>query len=128
MKKVPKIINEVGFDFHWDNKKIWALNIPVEKIDISELEWHFTVPFWNRPDNGYYDLTPDDVLSNPELYRIEMDRIMQADLSHPLDIMFWKNRWLILDGLHRLVKQKQLGVKTLLVRKVPKDFISRIKK
>lgn len=28
----PQIIKDVGFDFMWDSKKVWALNIPVEEM------------------------------------------------------------------------------------------------
>lgn len=126
-KKLPKIIKEVGFDFHWSEKKVWALDVPVEEVDISELEWHFDIPFWNTPD-GYYDLTPNQVLSDPEKYKIEFKRTMKSDLKYPLDIMFWKNRWLLLDGLHRLVKAKQLGMKQVRVRKIPQGSIPLIEK
>ncbi len=126
-KSLPKIIKDVGFDFHWDSKKVWELNIPVEEIEISELEWHFDIPFWNT-QGGYYDLKPNDVLAYPEKYKEEFKRTMEADLSHPLDIMFWKNRWLLLDGLHRLVKAKALGINKIKVRKIPKDKIDLIKK
>ena len=126
-KVLPKIIEDVGFDFHWSEKKVWALDIAVEEMDISELEWHFDVPFWNTPD-GYYDLTPNQMLSEPEKYKIEFDRTMSSDLKYPLDIMFWKNRWLLLDGLHRLVKAKQLGMKGVKVRKIPVKSISLIRK
>ena len=128
MKKVPKIIQDVGFNFHWDNKKVWALVVPVKEMGIPELEWHFDVPFWNKPKGGYYDLTPNNVLANQNLYGLVLERIMKVDLSHLIDIMFWKGRWLILDGLHRLVKQKLLGEKAVKVRKIPAKFINRIKK
>ncbi len=31
-KPLPQIILKVGFDFHWDIKKVWALNYPVEEM------------------------------------------------------------------------------------------------
>ena len=37
-RKLPKIIKDVGFDFSWDESKVWALDVPVEEIDITELE------------------------------------------------------------------------------------------
>lgn len=98
------------------------MDIPVEEMDISELAWHFSVPFWSTP-TGYYDLTPNQVLSDPKKYKIEFDRTMKSDLQHPLDIMLWKNRWLLLDGLHRLVKAKHLGMDKIKVRKIPKEAI-----
>lgn len=126
-KKLPKIIEEVGFDFHWSEEKVWALDVLIGEMDIKNLEWHFNIPFWNTP-GGYYDLTPNQVLENPEKFKEEFDRIMRAKLVHPLDIMFWKNRWLLLDGLHRLVKAHKLGYKKVKVRKIPKEYIPQIVK
>lgn len=127
-QKLPQIIEDVGFDFHWSNEKVWELDIPVEEIDVSELEWHFDIPFWNQPGEGYYDLKPNEVLADQEKYRDEVMRTMNADLSYPLDIMYWKNRWLLLDGLHRLVKARLLGMTKIRVRKVSKKHIPLIKK
>lgn len=126
-RKLPKIIQAVGFDFHWDEEKVWVLEIPVEEMDVSELEWHFDIPFWRKP-GGFYDLTPNQVLTESDKYKDEFERMMQADLKYPLDIMFWKSRWLLLDGLHRLVKAKFLGIEKIKVRKIPQEVIPLIKK
>jgi hypothetical protein len=126
-KVLPKIIQEVGFDFQWSTKKVWELNIQPEDMDISELEWHFEIPFWSKP-NGFYDLKPQEVLENPEKYKKEHQRIINADMTYPLDIMSWKNRWLLLDGLHRLVKAKSLRLTTVKVRKIPASVIPLISK
>ena len=124
-QKIPKVIEEVGFDFDWVEEKVWKLNYPVEEIDTKDLEWHFDIPFWNT-ENGFYDLKPNDVIKNPNKYSLEYERTMKADLSHPIDIMKNKGRWLILDGLHRLVKLKILGKKLILVRKIPRKEIKNI--
>lgn len=121
-RELPKIIEEVGFDFHWKESKVWALDLPVEEMPISELEWHFDIPFWFK-SGGFYDLKPRDVIDHPKEHEKEYERTMASDLRHPLDIMFWKGRWLLLDGLHRLVKAKVLGQDTVKVRKVPKESI-----
>jgi hypothetical protein len=92
-------------------------------MPIEELTWHFDVPFWNS-----YNLKPVDVLNNPDKYQEEYSRTMKADLVHPLDIMFWKKRWLLLDGLHRLLKAKIIGQDFVEVRKVPVSMIDLIKK
>ena len=127
VNKIPNIIKEVGFDFDWDNEKVWALDIAVAEMPIQELEWHFEIPFWNTR-NGYYDLKPIDVIENPKEFSEEFDKVMSSDVVFPLDIMFWKNRWLLLDGLHRLLKLKQLGKQKIKVRKVPTSAISLIRK
>ena len=42
----------VGLDFgNWEEDKIWALDLPVSKINIKDLEWHLDCPFWEH-DNG----------------------------------------------------------------------------
>lgn len=104
-----------------------TLDIPVEEMDINELTWHFSVPFWNAPNGGYYDLTPEEVKSEPETHKQEYDRTMKADMSHPLDIMFWKGRWVLLDGLHRPLKASILGQDKVQVRKVPESAIPDIR-
>jgi len=118
---IPEVIKSVGFDFHWSEEKVWGLDIPVEQMDIKELIWHFDIPFW-----GHYQLKPIDVINNPSEYEEEYKRIMDSDLKYPLDIMFWKERWLLLDGLHRLTKASILGMKTINVRKIPQEDISKI--
>ncbi|KKQ79304.1 MAG: hypothetical protein UT01_C0043G0002 [Candidatus Daviesbacteria bacterium GW2011_GWA1_38_7] len=120
--ELPKIIKDVGFEFSWDEPKVWALDIPVEEIPIKELTWHFSVPFWFK-SGGKYDLTPQEVIDNPQQFAEEYQRIKLSDTSHPLDIMLWKGKWLLLDGLHRLVKLYLEEKATVAVRKIPhKDY------
>ena len=54
----PQIIKDVGFDFTWDSKKVWALDIPIEEMDIQDLIWHFDIPFWEIEDTDDYNFTP----------------------------------------------------------------------
>ena len=126
-RDIPDIIKEVGFDFSWDENKVWALNYPVEKMNIKELEWHFNIPFhWHN--GGVYNLKSWDIIKNPEKYKDEYQRTMKADFNYPIDIMWNKGRWLILDGLHRLMKAKILSMNKINVRKIPQTEIENIKK
>lgn len=124
---MPDIIKQVGFDFRWDERKVWALDVPAEDMDINELTWHFDIPFWSKP-GGFYNLPAREVIENRQDNKREYERTMQADTSHPIDIMFWRGRWLILDGLHRLVKQAIEGKGTVKVRKIPESAIPQIAK
>ena|SRR3989344_3474648 len=126
-KNLPQIIKEVGFDFDWSEKKVWQLNVPTTDMNLCELEWHFDIPFlWDI--GGVYNLKPREVLENPVKYSKEYQRTVKADLKFPIDIMKNKGRWLILDGLHRLMKayiEKQESVR---VRKIPREKIQQILK
>lgn len=126
-RELPQIIKDVGFDFRWDERKVWLIDIPTEDMPINELTWHFNMPFWSKP-GGHYDLKAQDVIDHPNEHKAEYERTTQADTSHPIDIMFWRGRWLILDGLHRLVKLSIQGAETVKVRKIPKSAIPLIAK
>jgi hypothetical protein len=124
-KNMPQIIKDVGFDFSWDEEKVWALNEPIIEMSIDELRWHFDIPFWD--ENGEtYNLKPIDVIECPDDHKVEYERTMVADLSFPIDIMKNKGRWLILDGLHRLVQAAINGSKTVKVRVIPRERIPEI--
>ena len=126
-KDIPQIIKDVGFDFHWDEKKVWDLDFPIENMEIENLLWHFGIPFiWYGGE--VYNLTPKEIIENPEKYKEEYERTMNADLSYPIDIMENKGRWLILDGLHRLMKAFIQNQKTVQVRKIPRSEIAKIQK
>ena len=126
-KDLPEIIKKVGFDFKWSVEKVWALKYPAEEIDMRELESHFDIPFhWQGGE--IYNLKSIDIINNPNRYKEEYERTMKADLRHPIDIMKNKGRWLILDGLHRLMKAKILGMNKVMVRKIPRSEIQNISK
>lgn len=124
-KEKPKLIQDAGFDFSWSPQKVWSLDVLVENMPLEDVAWHLGVPFWNT-SQGYYDLTPAQVMNDPETYKEEYDRAMGVDQSHPIDIMWNKGRWLILDGLHRLVKARIEGRRMVNVRKIPHSKISEI--
>lgn len=125
-EQVPQIIKDVGFDFHWSSKKVWALDEPVIEMPIEELLWHFNVPFWDSEGTDDYNLSPKQLLEDPEKEPTHWEKIQSADTSYPIDIMENKGRWLILDGLHRLVKLHLAGDSIIKVRIIPRSRIPEI--
>lgn len=51
-----------------------------------------------------FDLTPTEVLMNPNAYPYHMNRINEADLRYPIYITNYNRRDIIIDGIHRLAK------------------------
>lgn len=122
--ELPKEIRDQGLDFHWDKNKLWALeNIPIEDIEVSEIEWQLDLPFWHH--NGKkYSICPRVVLENIDLYPDHKTRILNADINYPIDLIENQNgRLEILDGVHRLIKLMLDGNKKVKVRKISRDFI-----
>ncbi len=62
-----------------------SLSSPIIKFPVKDLTWVFQ-----------YD-TP------------RPDRVAKADLSHPILVTKDGNRWVAIDGLHRLKKAQELG-------------------
>lgn len=118
-------IDKEWFDFDWDFKKIWELDLEAEELPIREFEWHLDVPLWEHkglPNS----ITPREVLDNPTRNREHYLKIMESELEYPVEVMWWNGRWMLLDGVHRLAKAVQLGYTTLTVHKIPHERISEI--
>ena len=129
MKKDPKQFdwNFVGLDFgNWEEELLWVLDLPTTKISISELGWHLDCPFWEHDNGERYTVTLRDVLEKEEGTIMEQESVRKADTTYPIDIYFNKDKWLILDGLHRLVKLYEAGAEEVSVRIVPDDKLSSI--
>ena len=125
MSEIPASVLANGLDFDWDEQDVWALDYPAQEIPIEQLTWHFAVPFWNWQGEEYV-LTPNQVMREPEKYQREYERIMQADESFPIEVMENKGRLVILDGLHRLVKEKLAGKQTVRVKIIPRSEIDNL--
>jgi hypothetical protein len=123
---IPQIIKDVGFDFDWDTQKVWALDEPVTEMPIEQLAWHFDIPFWDSEGTDAYNLKASEVIAHPEREPTHWKKVQDADTSYPIDIMENKGRWLILDGLHRLVKLAMRGDKSVRVRVIPRERIHEI--
>lgn len=126
-KNIPQSVLEYGFNFDWNEEDVWKLDYPTEEMDLAMLEWHFTIPFWNW-NNTWYNLTPNQVIENKDKYKEQYERILNANIDYPIDIMENKGRYVILDGLHRLAKYKILGYTKIKVRIIPRTEIKNIAK
>ena len=118
---LPSVIERYWYAFDWNVEALWALEIPAEPFPIGRLEWHLDVPVWPL-DGRPYALTPRDVLKSPYRHAGEYRRTQQASLVFPLEVTWYRRRWLILDGVHRLLKAHELGQTEIMVRRIPLDL------
>lgn len=126
-RELPESLKPVYFDFHWSQKKLWSLALSSRSMEISALTWLLDYPIWaSDPPEKLYDLSPAQVIDNLETYPKHALRIKEADTSFPLHVMYWKERWAIMDGFHRLIKAHLAGEKTISVYEVPQTAIPHI--
>ncbi|MGZ3696003.1 MAG: hypothetical protein ACXWQO_18190 [Bdellovibrionota bacterium] len=124
---LPEILSPIYFDFHWTQKKLWALALPKIRMQISELEWAFAYPILaSEPPEKIYNLTPNSLLLQTEKYPDHVKRMAKADTSFPIHVMLWRDRWLVMDGFHRLLKLKLQGESYVEACQVPESAIEKI--
>ncbi len=110
----------------WNEKKIWAIELPVTTMNINELLWLMDVPFWKSDDGEEHTITPRAVIERHPHSTKEWARMMRADLSFPLDVLCYNGKWIILDGVHRLMKAYLEGAQDVAVRIFPQERFSEI--
>ena len=115
---VPAELRDVICDFLWDSDKLRRLALPVDTATVDTLRWHLDLPYW-RHDGKPFQVAPGQVKADPGRYEEHYKRTMAADLGYPLDLVIRNHRWVILDGVHRLLKADLLGLSHVQVRRVP---------
>lgn len=101
----------LGIDFHWDVTKLWAADLPIVELHVTDLVWLLDLPIWAVGDRT--DVRPVEVANEPNRFADEYDRTMRADLRYPINVIWLRDRWVALDGLHRLLKASIRGDSTI---------------
>jgi hypothetical protein len=100
---MPDAIREVFPPTRWQLEKLWALDLKVEPVEIADLVWMFDLPLWQL-DGERFKVTPNQVAETPMNFRAHYQRVMDADLDHPINLVAYRGRLVVLDGVHRLLK------------------------
>lgn len=126
----PKILEDAGFDIYVDTSELRDLPIPIQQIDIKDLIWCFDFPFWEKDGTDDWNLTPRDVIEKKPETTEHMKKIEEASLDYPIVVILHKEKWVILDGIHRLVKAYLLEKPIIDAKVLTKDnefFINALK-
>lgn len=105
----PKILEDVGFDIYVDTSKLRDLPLSVTPMNIDDLIWCFELPVWEKDGTDDWNLTPREVIEKAEGTSEHVRKVEDASLDYPIVVIQNKDKWVILDGVHRLVKAYMLG-------------------
>lgn len=111
--KRPKILEDAGFDIYVDTTKLRDLPLPIEQIKIEDLSWCFDFPVWEKDGTDDWNLTPGEVIRNEVGTTEHRKRVEEVSLDYPIVVIMHKGKYVILDGIHRLVKAYELGNLTI---------------
>lgn len=111
---IPDTIRPYILPLNWDNKKIWALDLPTDYAKLSDFTWLTELPWWGGIDGSdgrspWFKVSPLEVIRYPNAYPIHMDRIDNADVSYPIHAIRRNGKSVIVDGVHRLCAQYMAG-------------------
>jgi hypothetical protein len=101
--QMPDVLTEVLPLVPWRLEHLWALDLPKEVVDIDELAWLLDLPLWQL-DGRRFQVSPTEVLREQERFRAHIERAMASELEFPIVLTHYRDRWVILDGYHRLLK------------------------
>ncbi|GAA2812965.1 hypothetical protein [Kribbella solani] len=100
---MPETLREVFPPYRWQLAKLWELDLKVEPVEIADLVWMFDLPLWQL-DGDRFKVTPHQVAETPMNFRAHYQRVMDADLDFPINLVAYRGRLVVLDGMHRLLK------------------------
>jgi hypothetical protein len=122
---VPHALRGVLLDFPWELDRLLALDLPLEEVLVRDFVWLLDLPFW-REHGEWFVLTPNQVRERPDEHVGQWARTLRADLDSPVHITERHGRWVILDGVHRLLKATIVGRDTIPARRVHESVSSLI--
>jgi hypothetical protein len=101
---IPISLRPWVLDVEWDRARLWAIGRPVTALPIGALRWCFDLPWWRDDDGASFSVTPRDVIERPGAHPIHDARVAGADVDEPLHVLRRHARWMVIEGMHRLVK------------------------
>jgi hypothetical protein len=121
--ELPPRLRGVFFDWVWDTPKVWALPTETSLLAIDDLVWHLDLTVWTTVrGEARFDLAPATVLATPGAHVRHWRKIQSVDLAYPLELFRSGNRWVILDGYHRLCGHSLRGNSQVPVRLHPDAY------
>ncbi len=120
----PRVLTDVGLSMFVNTVKLRELPLPIVEVAIEQLIWHFDMPVWEKDGTDDWNLTPWEVIKKKEGTNVHQQRVEEADASYPMIITEYKSRFVILDGVHRLVKAYGDGQKTVKAKIIPAKYLS----
>jgi len=113
MIKPPKILTDAGYEIYCDTFKLRRLDVPVVDFEINKLVWNFNLPFWEKDKTDDWNLTPREVINKAAGSFRHQKRIGKVNLKYPIFLLYKNKKWLVVDGVHRLVKAHLAGQNTI---------------
>ena len=127
-KRIPPELADHILPFNWDVRLVWRQEAEVTLRLLAEFEYLLDLPLWSsRPNMGMlFDIAPRTVMTFPERVPHQTQRIHEARIEFPIDLIRYQGREWVLDGVHRIARLSLMGVDTMKVRVHEETALPRI--
>ena len=117
-KVVPEVLSKHILPFNWDVNKLWLLDCDSVLADRKNFDYLLNLPLWSsKPNIGMlFDISPMEVIESNSISPHQYERVINADLNWPIDVLKYDGRIWVLDGVHRIAKAYINKVLTMSVR------------
>ncbi|MEX1026965.1 MAG: hypothetical protein WD049_03005 [Candidatus Paceibacterota bacterium] len=119
----PSILTEKGLSLFKHDLTFRDLELPIVEIETESLLWHLDMPVWEKDNTDDWNLTPREVLNKEKFTRNHQKKIAEVDLSFPILVTMYKERLVILDGIHRLCKAYSNKNETIKAKIIPSELL-----
>jgi hypothetical protein len=82
----PEVIRQTLPMVPWKIDKLWALELPVQRVAVGDLAWLLDLPLWQK--NGTrFQVSPAQVRADPGRFPDHLRRAMASDLEQPIHVV-----------------------------------------
>jgi hypothetical protein len=122
---IPSVLRPWLLDAEWDPERLRSVGRPITALPVAALRWCYALPWWQN--NGTpFAVTPRAVIEHPGSYPDHDAHVAVADVSRPLHVIRRHGRWVVLDGLHRLVRAELDGHERVRVVPLGREQLTRV--
>jgi hypothetical protein len=128
LKAIPAHLAEHVLPFNWDVRRVWEQTAEASVLPRVDFDYLLNLSLWSSvPSRGMlFDISPREVIAFPQKSPHQYRRILEAKIEFPIDLLSYRGRQWILDGVHRLAKLALIGGEVVSVRCHPETIISKI--
>lgn len=119
----PRILTDVGLSMFVNTVKLRKLPLPIVNIDIKKLIWHFDMPVWEKDKTDDWNLTPWEVIRKKKGTAGHQKRVQKTELKYPIVVTRYRSKYVVLDGVHRLVKAYMNDEKKMKAKIIPRKHL-----
>jgi hypothetical protein len=65
---------------------LWALDIPVENIPLSQLDNNLDIPYLDKEGTNDWNLSPRELIEHFDREISHAEKVNKADLQYPIEI------------------------------------------